>query len=100
MSGMPSARGCEIKGKDALANFQKGFDNIPRDANGNMVVDPAHDPKEPEEPKYPRSCSVCSIRGYLLDEKTEETIRPTCPDSCGCQSDECKERFARFGGLV
>ena len=84
--GIPSARGCEFKGPMAAENFAKGFDNIPRNPDGTMVVDPNHDPVVDEKKNYPGSCSVCSIR---------ESSK--CPDSYGCQSKECLEHLEKYG---
>lgn len=77
MPGMPSARGCEFKGHQAATNFAKGFDNIPRNPDGTMVVDPQHDPKEPEAPRPPESCNACTLIG-------------NCDASCAHGSEQCR----------
>lgn len=78
MGGMPSARGVEWKGRDgSYTNFQKGFENIPRNPDGTMVVDPAHDPVDPEPSKPPRSCNECTLIG-------------NCDASCAHGSEQCR----------
>jgi hypothetical protein len=77
MSGMPSARGCEFKGPMAATNFANGFDNIPRNPDGTMVVDPQHDPKPPEPPKPPEDCNDCTLIG-------------NCDASCALGSEQCR----------
>jgi hypothetical protein len=103
MAGMPSARGVEWKGNgESHSNFQRGFDNIPRNPDGTMIVDPAHDPVVDDEPKYPKSCSECNIREAVFEQDAEDMQeglkpRPVCPDAYGNQSPECKERFEKYG---
>lgn len=77
MSGMPSARGSEMKGNDSLTNYQRGFNNIPRNPDGTMIIDPQHDPKPVEEPKPPRCCNDCTLIG-------------NCDASCALGSEQCK----------
>jgi hypothetical protein len=77
MAGMPSARGCEFKGPQAATNFAKGFDNIPRNPDGSMVVDPKHDPEPMPGPKIPECCNVCTLMG-------------NCDASCAYGSEQCR----------
>jgi hypothetical protein len=83
MPGMPSARGVEWKGlKGAHTNFQKGYDSIPRDEKGNMLLNPIREEKPIIENKIPVKCNDCD---YCKNGM--------CPDSCGNGTSECFERI-------
>lgn len=78
MPGMPSARGVEWKGREGSHDaFQKGFDNIPRNPDGTMVVDPKRDPDPPAAPKPPKCCNECTLIG-------------NCDASCAHGSEQCR----------
>lgn len=80
MGGMPSARGTEWKGDGhSHERFEQGFDNIPRDANGNMIIEPIR-PPEPEVKRPPQSCGVC----WLKDG---------CEVECAHGSQQCRDRL-------
>jgi hypothetical protein len=80
MAGMPSARGIEWKGDGhSHERFEYGFDNIPRNPDGTMRIDPLYVP-EPTLPQPPESCQVCT----LLDN---------CDAGCANGSAQCRSRL-------
>jgi hypothetical protein len=83
MGGMPSARGCEHKGRyedKSHTKFQESFDRIPRDKDGKMIWEPEQKIIQEEVFVIPSSCSVCNSSEY-------------CSVECAHGSIECQNRI-------
>jgi hypothetical protein len=83
MGGMPSCRGLEWKGVPgggSRANFDKGFDAIPKDAAGKFI-EPKSEPLEAPVKPIPASCSDCF---FVVGCKTETAHgSATCRERLG-----------------
>jgi len=80
MAGMPSARGSEMKGKDSMEHFQKGYEAIPRNPDGTMVIEPPFRVQEAPVKNPPVACNKCF---FVMD----------CPTECSHGSEDCRERL-------
>jgi hypothetical protein len=83
MGGMPSARGCEWKGRyDEAAHkkFQEAFEKIPKNPDGTMMVEPTNREFEVSLRKPPTTCNECKMIIH-------------CPTECGHGSEGCRTRL-------
>lgn len=80
MSGIPSARGQEWRTDgQSKQRFERGFDNIPRNLDGSMMVEPYSEPVVEQRPNLPDGCYVC-------------TLKENCDASCAHGSEQCRAR--------
>lgn len=79
--GMPSARGIEwaTDGKSRM-KFDQGFDNIPRNPDGTMRIEPLIVTAVEQRPNISESCSAC-------------TLVNGCDASCANGSEQCRTRI-------
>lgn len=83
MGGMPSARGCEWKGRyddESHRKFQEAFDRIPRNPDGTMVNEPPVQAQQAPVKNPPVACSECF---FLTD----------CPTECSHGSEDCRKKL-------
>jgi hypothetical protein len=60
--------------------FDQGFDNIPRNPDGTMRIEPLNAPVVEQRKNIPDSCNVC-------------TLKEGCEVECSHGSEQCRARI-------